>query len=222
MILSAHQPQFMPWLGYFDKMRSCDLFVLLDSVQYKRNEWQNRNRILTTQGPQWLTVPVLHTFGQRIDETLLNNTTNWKRKHLHTLAQNYGRAEGFAKLMPRIEKMYAPNHEVLSQVNLASLRLLAEELRVTTRQVLLSENEVEGSASLRLVNLCKKFGTDTYLAGAGGMDYMDMTLFAQAGIKVIFQDYRHPVYRQRGPEFTPNLSALDLVFHTGTAAAQIY
>jgi hypothetical protein len=222
MRLAAHQPQFMPWLGYFDKMRSCDLFVLFDAVQYKKNEWENRNKIMTSQGPKWLTVPVCHGFGDKITEVRINNAVNWKTKHLRTLSQSYAQAKCFRGLMPDLEKFYAAPYRFLSEINLASVRLLMEKLAVKTPVRLLSENQVDGAATLRLVNLCRKFGADTYLAGAGGRDYMDLSLFEAAGIKVVFQDYRHPRYQQFPGEFTPFLSALDLIFHVGEAAAAVY
>ena len=162
----------MPWLGYFDKMRSCDLFVIFDSVQYKKNEWQNRNRIWTPQGPQWLTVPVIHHFGDLINTLPVNNTVGWKDKHLKAIKQNYGKAPYFSAFLPDIEKLYAREYKTLSEVNIASVAMLAARLAVKTKTVLLSENEVDGAATLRLVNICKKFGADTYLAGAGGKDYM--------------------------------------------------
>jgi len=222
MILAAHQPQFMPWLGYFDKMRSCDLFVIFDSVQYKKNEWQNRNRIWTPQGPQWLTVPVIHHFGDLINTLPVNNTVGWKDKHLKAIKQNYGKAPYFSAFLPDIEKLYAREYKTLSEVNIASVAMLAARLAVKTKTVLLSENEVDGAATLRLVNICKKFGADTYLAGAGGKDYMEMDLFEKAGIKVLFQEYRHPQYRHFGETFTPYLTAADLIFQEGENAAKIF
>ena len=212
----------MPWLGYFDKMRSCDLFVLLDSVQYEKNEWENRNKIMTPQGPHWLTVPVSHNFGDKITEVRIDTAVAWKATHVKTLAQNYAMAKCFRSLMPDLEKLYSAPYRYLSEINLASVRLLKEKLKIQTPLRLLSEDQVDGAATLRLVNLCRKFGADTYLAGAGGRDYMDLSLFEAARIKVAFQDYRHPRYRQFTSEFTPFLSALDLIFHVGEEAAAVY
>jgi len=221
MILSAHQPQFMPWPGYFAKMLQCDLFVVLDDVQYKKNEWQNRNRIWSRDGGQWLTAPVLHKFPQNINETLLNGTVNWRDKHLKTLEQVYSRTPGFAAVWSGVKKLYAADHKDLSGINFASMEMLRALLAVRTKMEFSSANPVEGTASLRLVNLCRKFGADTYLAGAGGRDYMDLRLFEKAGIKVLFQDFVCPVYAQPGGGFIPNLSALDLAFNAGEDAADI-
>ena len=89
MIVTIHQPQFMPWIGYFDKMEQADVFVYLDNAQFKKNEWQNRNRLKTAQGWQWLTVPVLHRFPQSIREVGINDEVDWKSKHLNALTTNY-------------------------------------------------------------------------------------------------------------------------------------
>jgi hypothetical protein len=221
MILSAHQPQFMPWLGYFAKMLNCDVFVALDDVQFKKNEWQNRNRIWSDRGGRWLTAPVLHKFPQNINDTAVNNSGRWKEKQLRTLEQTYSKAPGFPFAWKGVERFYSAEYEKLSAINSVSMEMLRGFLDVRGRVELSSRFPVEGAASLRLVNLCRKFGADTYLAGAGGRDYMDMELFERAGIKVVFQEFRHPVYGQFGGEFISNLSALDLVFQTGECAAGI-
>jgi hypothetical protein len=220
MILSAHQPQFMPWLGYFDKMAKCDLFVILDNVQFKRNEWQNRNKLLSSDGWQWLTVPVLHDFGQNIDEVPANNTVPWRKKHPRTIAQVYSRRPGFAEVMPLVEGMYAKPWDKLCAVNMHSIEMLRSLLGVGTKLEFSSRHKIEGMSTQRLVNLCKYFGADTYLSGPGGHDYMDMGLFEQAGIKVIFHEYTHPVYPQQGKEFIPYMAALDMAFQLGPAKAK--
>jgi len=222
MILAAHQPQFMPWLGYFDKMLRCDLFVLLDNVQFKKNEWQNRNRVLMNGAPSWLTVPVLHHFGQNINEVRINDAGDWKSRHLKTLKQCYAKTPFFAEMYEQALQLYGPERRLLHEINVDSIELLKENLGIGTRTVLSSTLKLEGVATARLVDLCAKTGADTYLAGAGGHDYMDLELFKKAGIKVIFQEYKHPEYAQGGKTFVPYLSALDLLFHCGPQKARSY
>ena len=106
MIIAIHQPQFMPWLGYFDKMDSCDAFVLLDNVQYKKNEYQNRNRIKTSNGWQWLTVPACYKFPQKINEVLIDNSVNWQKKHICALQTNYGKSPFFEKYIKHFKGFY--------------------------------------------------------------------------------------------------------------------
>ncbi|MBU1996568.1 MAG: WbqC family protein, partial [Candidatus Omnitrophica bacterium] len=106
MIVSIHQPQYLPWLGYFDKIIRSDVFVLLDNVQFKKNDWQNRNKIKTSQGAQWITVPIIHDFGQSISDTQTNNTVNWKEEHLKTLTINYSKSKYFKKYISLFEEAY--------------------------------------------------------------------------------------------------------------------
>ena len=106
MIVAIHQPQYLPWLGYFNKMMASDIFCYLDNVQYKKNEWQNRNKILSKDGWQWLTVPVLHRFGQDIREIVINSTERWRHKHLQALQTNYAKAPFFKKYFPEIQSLY--------------------------------------------------------------------------------------------------------------------
>lgn len=219
MILAAHQPQFIPWLGYFEKMLRADVFVILDDVQFKKNEWQNRNKIWSREGGQWLTVPVLHDFGQEIREVKINETAAWRDKQLKTLKQTYGKAKHFEACNGPWEAMYGRTWETLGELNLHTLNEIRKVLKIETRMPLSSTLGVEGKSTERLVNLCKKLGADVYLAGAGGQDYMDMSLFDRAGIKVGFQDFHHPVYPQFNGQFLSHLTALDMIFHCGAEAA---
>jgi len=132
MIVAIHQPQFMPWLGYFDKMDRADCFVLLDNVQFKKNEWQNRNRIKTAQGPMWLTVPVTYRFPARILEVEVNQQVNWRHKHLQALRTNYSRAPHWERLSPFLEEFYERDWEDLVSVNRASIDWLRGELGIDT------------------------------------------------------------------------------------------
>ena len=221
MILAAHQPQFLPWLGYFDKMRRADVFVLLDDVQFKKNEWQNRNSIWSRQGPQWLTVPCLQQFPQEVRAVEINNTVAWRLKQERTLKQTYAKARHFERYWKPWQDMYARFWDRLLDLNLYTIETLAAALGVTTRRELSSALGVEGNATARLVEICRKLGADVYLAGSGGRAYMELELFERAGIKVVFQDYVHPQYPQFSGPFLPNLSAIDLLFHCGSEAAKI-
>ena len=111
LIVTIHQPQYLPWIGYFDKINQVDAFCFLDNVQFKKNEWQNRNRIKTAQGWQWLTVPVKHRFPQTIEEVEINDTVNWRRKHLQALATNYKKTPYFDEYIEFFEDVYSNEWE---------------------------------------------------------------------------------------------------------------
>ena len=222
MIVAVHQPQYLPWLGYFDKMDRADVFVLLDTVQFKKIEWQNRNRIKTASGPQWLTVPVTYRFPQRIGEVGINNRERWQHRQRQAILTNYRQAPCWDFPAPLIEELLTPAWERLSLLNIASVAGLAKLLGISTP--LFVASELPGfpeDPDRRLIAIVKHFGADTYLAGGGGRDYMDLDLYRQSGINVAFQEYRHPVYEQRFGPFVPFLTVLDLLFNHGPASLAI-
>jgi hypothetical protein len=225
MKCAIHQPQYLPWLGYFDKMARADVFVLLDNVQFKKNEWQNRNRIATCQGWQWVTVPVLHDHGQAINEVRINPTVDWRSQHRHAIAYNYSKAPFFKEYWPRFEALYQQEWTSLAQLNIAFIQLLVNILGIDTRLVTASTLAITTERTQRLVDICRTLGCDTYIAGAGCADYMDFAVCEAAGFAVEVQDYKHPVYQQvwTGPylEFQPYMSAVDLVMNHGGSSLDI-
>lgn len=219
-ILAAHQPQYLPWLGYFDKLAQADVFVLLDDVQFKKNEWQNRNRIKGPGGPQWITVPVRHRFPQTIAEVEVRENEPWRRKHLRALESNYGRAACFAEQMPLIAEVLERPWSHLAPLNIELVRRLAARLGIDTEIVLASSFAIREHPTLRLVDLCTALGADTYLSGAGG-DYLERERFAEAGIELRFQRYEHPTYAQLHDGFEPYLSIVDLLMNCGAESYSI-
>jgi len=221
-VVAIHQPQYLPWLGYFDKIYRCDVFCLLDTVQYKKNEFQNRNRIKTTDGWQWLTVPVTYRFPQRIEEVGVNQTVDWQRKHLQALKTNYSKAPFFEIYFGRFEELYQHSYEFLVQVNVACIKSLMKLLGLERKLVLASSLPVETEdPTLRLVEICKKLGGDFYLSGRDGANYMDIDMFAGHQIDILFQDFQHPQYPQCFGPFEPNMSVVDLLFNCGQASLAI-
>ena len=222
MIVSIHQPQYLPWLGYFDKIDAADVFCFLDNVQYKKNEWQNRNRIKTAQGAQWLTVPVSYRFGQKISEVLVNNHENWVRKHLQGLVTNYAKAPFFEQYFGLIEEVLRRPWERLADLNIHLIEVLINGLGLTdTETVVASDLDLRDDPTDRLVDICRSVGADAYLSGKDGAKYMDLARFEDAGIAVVFQEFRHPVYTQLFGGFESHLSVVDLLFNCGPDAAAV-
>jgi len=216
MRLAAHQPQYLPWLGYFDKMARVDMFVLLDTVQFKKNEWQNRNRIRTAAGWQWLTIPVHHRFPMCIADVRIDDTAGWRRKHKEALRQAYTRAPHRDEVLPVVCDLIDRPVGDLATLNTLCVTALAGLLGVATRVAPASSlADLPDGPDARLIALCRRFGAGTYLAGRGGHDYMDLDAWRRAGIAVEFQEFRHPVYPQGHPGFEPNLSAVDALMHLG-------
>jgi glutaredoxin-related protein len=222
MIVSIHQPQFMPWLGYFDKIVKSDIFVFLDTVQFKKNEFQNRNKIKTAQGWQWLTVPVLYKYPEYINGVKINNRIDWRKKHIRTLEINYHKALYGRVLFPTLEEFYAGDSDSLAGVNRESVLILLKILGAHKETKVASElGDFPKGPSERLAAICESLGADTYLSGAGGSDYLDLKPFNEKGIRVEFQNFRHPTYPQLYGDFIPNLSLLDLLFNAGPDSLNI-
>ena len=222
MIVAVHQPQYLPWIGYFDKMRRADAFCYLDDVQYKKNEWQNRNRIKTAQEWQWLTVPVHYRFPEKINEVRINNTTNWKKKHLQALVTNYSRAPYYKTYISMFEDIYSREWEFISELNIHLIECLREALQLMEKNTAISSAlDLREEPTDRLIDICKALGADTYLAGQGAAGYMDVDRFEKSGVKVITQDVKHPVYPQLFKGFQSHLSIVDLLFNCGPASLKI-
>ena len=223
MKVGIHQPQYLPWLGYFDKMAQVDYFVLLDDVQFKKNEWQNRNRLKTAAGWQWLTVPVFHRFPQRILDVRINNAVPWPRKHLQAMIANYASTPFFQVHRRFFEEMYAREWTLLRDLNQTILSYLAEALGMHAKLVLASSLAlpVQATATERLIAICHALGADTYLSGSAGRNYVNVERFEQAGLRLLFQAFQCPLYPQRFGAFVPNLSIVDLLFNCGDRSLQV-
>jgi hypothetical protein len=223
MIVSVHQPQYLPWLGYFDKICKSDTFVFLDNVQYKEREFQNRNKIRTKDGWIWMTVPVISKGQgrQNISEVRIDNEIDWQRKHLGSIRSNYAQADFFDKYYQLIEGILAKKHDYLKDLNIEITRSILEELSIDTAISFESDLKITTISSARIVEICKKLSADTYLSGSGGRDYIDEQLFEEAGVKLVYQEYKHPEYKQCYDPFEPYMSIVDLLFNHGKASREI-
>ena len=222
MIVAVHQPQYLPWLGYFDKISRADIFVLLDNVQFKKNEWQNRNKIKTAQGWQWLTVPVRYKYPQLINEVTINSDVRWQHKQRQAILSNYRKASHYHYLEEFFEEILSRSWQMISQLNITAVRKLTRVLGIETPIFVASElGNFPRDPDERLIALAKQFGADTYLAGKGGNQYMDLEKYRRSGIQVRFQDYNHPVYDQLFGNFEPYMSVIDLVLNHGDKSLSI-
>lgn len=221
------QPVYLPWLGYFEQMARTDHFVFLDDVQYTHQDWRNRNRIKTATGPTWLTVPIrrcpLHT---PICEVEINDEHGWQRRHLRTIEQNYGKCRHFQPFFDDLasELRRAPRH--LADLDCRLIHLLCRYLEIETptsraSTISPSAQPAPRDRQERLIDLCRHFGATRFYEGRSGRSYIDVDLFEEAGIEVVFQEYRHPSYRQAFGEFVSHQSAIDLVMNTGPEAPAI-
>ena len=225
MIVSINQPAYLPWLGYFERIASSDVHVILDHVQFEKNSFVNRNRVLTADGPTWLTVPIKTKgrFGELpICDVEIDNQLPWRRKHWQTLQQAYGQAEHFKEHAAFFADAYAQDWTSLSALCQHMTRYQLDQFGIDTKCVMSSTLNLKSRRSELLLELCQSLGAAEYVSGALGRDYLDIKPFEDAGIGVSFQDYKHPAYAQmRGQEFVSHMSAVDLLFNHGPESRDI-
>lgn len=218
MIISIHQPQYIPWLPYFLKIAKSDLFVFLDSVDFQKNGLQNRNKIKTVHGRNWLTIPINHNSGQKISQTTTSVKVNWKRKHFQTLKICYGKSDFFSLYEPYLMSFYEQDWGNLADLNIALTLKMMVWLGIDTPTLKSSDMGIKTTASELVLDICRKNGATKYLTGSGGRNYLVLDDFASAGIEVEFIDNKLPIsYKQLFPKqgFKNDLSAIDLLFNCG-------
>ncbi len=218
MVVSIHQPQYLPWLPYFQKVERSQVFILLDSVDFQKNGLQNRNQIKTAQGAHWLTVPVLQNLGQKICEVQINEKVGWGKKHWLTIQQNYRKAEAFKFYAEDIEDIYSQNWSSLNELNIHLFFLMMGWLGIERQVKRSSEMKSEGKGSELVLNLCLEVGAKRYLSGTGGKSYLDEAAFLKAGVEIVYcpPDLPAPypqLHLKAG--FLNNLSALDIILNCG-------
>lgn len=211
------QPGYLPWLGFFHQLWSCSHFVYYDDVQYDRNGWRNRNRIKASNGPLWLTVPVLQNgrFGQTIRDVEIDNKAAWPKKHMRSLRQSYVHAPFKEPYLSEFEELISKPWRYLCDLDIAITEMMIGWLGLKRSMHRSSELGIGGGRSERLLAICQHLGAGRYFSGAAAKVYLDVPLFQQFGIAVEFQDYHHPVYPQQWGEFIPYLSTLDLILNVG-------
>ena len=216
-VIAIHQPNYFPWLGFAHKMMNCDIFVLLDTVQFPRRNYVNRTHIRVKDEPRWLTVPVSGDYHDTINRIRIANGRPWQRKHLKTIETNYGRARFFPSFMPRIENILLSHWSLLADLNLEICDFYKTVLGLDTKLVSASQLDIDESLSSTglLVAIVKALSGSFYLAGASGRKYMEMDLFEKVGIKVLWQEFHYPTYPQTRPGMVPNLSSIDAFFNCG-------
>ncbi len=219
MRIGIHQPNFIPWLGFFHKVCHCDIFVLLDHVQFSKGEITNRVAIKNGREKLWLTVPIL-TKGkgrQPICEVQVNSNENWKKKHLKTITQCYRKAVHFDSVYGLIEEIYDFQTQYLSELNIHFIKSISEIMHIKTKLFKSSDLDVSGHKSELLVQIVNKVNGKEYLSGTGAKDYNEIELFKNNGIKLKYLDFIHPEYQQTLPgPFLPGLSIIDYLFNCGT------
>lgn len=218
MKIAIHQPDYIPYLGYFYKMYLSDIFIFLDDSQFQKNYLNNRNKIKTPQGPCWLTIPVdrkngLHT---NINETITIDEKGWKEKHLRTLEMNYKKCPYFDEIFPEIKYIIMKDYSSLSELNEALLIHIAKKFNILPKVVAnSSELHLTTKKEERVLDIIKHYGADEYISGNGARQYQKEEDFEKEGIKLTYTDYQPITYQQKWGEFVENMSVLDYIFNEG-------
>lgn len=217
------QPSYIPWRGYFDQIRRADLFIFYDDVQYDKHGWRNRNQIKTSQGRQWLTIPVYSkgvTNGTPIRDVCIDWSKPWVKNHLKTLVVTYNKAPYFRDYMPLLESYYNRCDEYLADFTIETSKSLSRQLGLTSTRFMRSSEMtgLEGQKTDRVISILKQVGATHYICGPSASSYMEPEKFQQAGITFEYMEYNYPEYPQLYPPFDPFVSILDLLFMVGRDA----
>jgi hypothetical protein len=224
MIVTTHQPIFLPWPGFFFKAMKADCMVLLDDVQFPRGRgWVNRNRIKNYQGELWLTVPVRKKGRglQKIRNVEICNDTDWKRRHLLSIQQHYANAPYLDEYLPILESIYRENNYLLVELNLQIIKFNWEKLSLKTELYRQSDLGVSGKGTELIINICKHLSSDSYLTFPIVEKHLDVPLMDKSGIQIKFVSFNPPVYPQLWGDFIYNLSTLDMLFNCGEKSKEI-
>jgi hypothetical protein len=219
-LVAIHQPNFFPWLGYFNKIARADIFIVLDNVQFSKTggTWSNRVRILLEGRPTWATLPVERSFhGVRLVREMRVANGPWRVRLLRAFRGAYRRAPYFHEVFPLVEELIETPTDMVAEFNLTVVRALTTRLGLDPGKLIVGSTlGVEGAGTDLLVNAVQAVGGSGYLCGGGAQGYQDDERFGRAGIGLVQQVFRHPVYPQLGAgEFVPGLSIIDAMMNCG-------
>lgn len=219
-LVAIHQPTFLPWLGWWEKLVRADVFILLDDVQFpkKGGTWMNRVRMLVGGEPRWVTVPVDRAYNgtRRVREMRIDESKPWRENMLATIRSSYANAPFAADVLPVVEDALFAETDLVAEFNERAIRLLAGRLELDTSKLVHQlELDVSGTGTRLLVELCGAAGGDTYLSGDGADEYLAPELFRQAGLALVYQEFTPPPYPQPVPAYVPGLSVIDALMSCG-------
>jgi hypothetical protein len=218
-----HQPDFAPWLGFFDRLLDSDVFIVLDDAQFQKNGWNNRDKIKTKNGPAWLSLSLKKgPFPQKINDVQLDDDERgWKARNLNLITENYKTAPEFDRTFPDIKRLYEMNAPQLVDFNMAFIRYILGVLRIDVDIHFSSKMDIGGDKTDRLVELVDAVGGTHYVAGTGSGGYLETEKFVKRGISIELRPYQSPTYSQLFEPFVANLSTIDLLLNCGGQAADI-
>ena len=224
MVVSIHQPNYIPWLGFFNKILLSDTYVVFDDVQFPRGkDYANRNQIKTNNGKMWLTVPVIGKSDLKPWNQIEINKNGWVNKHLSNIESFYKKTPYFNEYYPEIKNIYLKDHNLLIDLTLDLIKHFLKILDKEVKIVLSSDIKTDLKGLDKILYILKNLNTTKYISGDGdgSKRYIDEKLFSDQGIELVWQNYKHPIYKQQFNEFIPYMSILDLLFNEGPNSKNI-
>ena len=217
-IVVIHQPDFIPYLGFFDRLVKADIYVVFDNVQYVRSSrgWTSRDKIRTKDGEKWITISTQKAPRDTlIKNVLLSNEIPWKENHINLIKENYKNSPYYDEIMPYIKKLYSTEFTRMMDFNVEAIKILMELFDIHIDMVYASDLNPVGKNNSLIIDIVKKLGCHRYLSGIGAKDYFVQEMYDEAGIEVIWQNFEYPVYKQQYEGFIPYLSSIDMLFNCG-------
>lgn len=219
MIVGIHQPNYLPYLGFFDKLKKSDVFIVYDDAQFNKGDFQHRNKIRIHHGSKWLTVPVekkhIPINQIKIRNDIQIDNTKWMDNHFKQIYDNYSKAPYFNKYQSQLLDIYSETYDFLVDININLIKFLSNAFDIKTKVVFSSELDLNFTSTEKIIELVKAVGGDTYLSGPAGINYLDKEMLKTQEIDLVFQGYEHPVYKQQYDGFVPYMSSLDLLLNEG-------
>tara|TARA_R100001443_G_scaffold67656_3_gene76465 strand:+ start:1391 stop:2122 length:732 start_codon:yes stop_codon:yes gene_type:complete len=225
--VSIHQPNYIPWLGFFDKVMNSDIYVVFDDVQYPRGkDFANRNQIKTNNGKLWLTIPIKDKSSLKLWKDIQYIDNGWKAKHLKNIESFYKKSDYFETYYPKLENIFSKNNDSLMELNVDLIKFVLEEFAMGSGQpkiVYSSDIKTDKTGLEKILHILSELNATHYISGSGegSNRYIDEEKFTDNNIKLVWQEYTHPEYKQLHGEFIPYLSILDLLFNEGKKGARI-
>jgi hypothetical protein len=223
-IATAHQPNYMPWIGLFSKIKKTDCFVIADTFALGDQSTFNRNKIRTNNRWGYLTVPIgRKTNGTRLCDIVLPTDNSWQRVHWQTIYRNYAHTDYFKNYKDFFEELYLRDFKCLSEINIEIILYLMKCFDINVEVYKASEINIDPTLPTTefIIALLASVGANTYLSGPSGRDYLEIAKFPEHKMELKYFKHKHPVYQQRYPGFEPNMSAIDLLFNVGPQSARI-
>ncbi len=220
--LMIRQPGYMPNIGFFKKIQSSHTFVFYDDAQFVKDGFDNRNKIRTSEGYRWITVPVKRpVFSKKLNEIEISYDTNWRKQHCDLIFECYSKTKYFSSYWNSIKKILDKKYEKLINLNLDLIKFINSELKIPTQTILSSELNISETKTRKLVLICSKLNATCYISGINGREYLEEDLFKKSKIKLIYENFLHPEYNQFHGNFIENMSIIDLLFNMGEKSIRI-